>query len=53
MATAATTQQQKLLGEKELAVERQKQEIESLNRNMAQKEEQVGTILFLEFGALS
>ena len=41
MATAATTHQEKLLGERELAVERQKQEIESLNRNLVQKQEEV------------
>ena len=42
MATAAATQQEKVLGEKELTMERQKQEIESLSRNLTLKQEEVG-----------
>ena len=40
-ANEAITKQEKLLDEKQLTVERQKQEIESLNRSVVQKQEEV------------
>ena len=36
-----TTQQEKLLGEKEMAVERQKHELQALNEALTQKQEEV------------
>ena len=36
-----TTQQEKLLGEKEMVVERQKHEIQSLNDELTKKQEEV------------
>ena len=41
-----TTQQEKLLGEKEMVVERQKHEIQSLNDELTKKQEEVTRMLW-------
>ena len=38
-----TTQQEKLLGEKEMVIERQKHELQNLNDNLAKKQDEVQT----------
>ena len=40
-----TTQQEKLLGEKEIVTERQKHEIQSLSDDLAKKQEEVTKIM--------
>ena len=46
LRNVVTTQQEKLLGEKEVALEKQTQEIQSLKDSLTQKQEEVGKYMY-------